>query len=216
MGIFRYVTVNEGPLLDRWFELRTQIYLESGLIGIAELNAQGRYVDTYDDHSEHVLFFDEEAPASPIGTLRLVDGRRTALPVTNLFGVRTSLDAVEVSGFAVLRQYRKSFVTLGAYRLLWGYALDKAYDEIHFEIEEPLHQSLKWIGIPALATSESRITFNALNTPFMNRPEEWIPSVRARDQVRARSGLSVSRVFESPFNGLFDIDDFMATKPAVL
>lgn len=137
----RYTSIeHEAPqLLDKWLGLRRHMYLVLGFIETEHLDADGAYVDAYDACSEHVLMWDETVPKAPVGTCRIIDGRRDPLQVHNQLGVLTSADALDVSGFAVVPEYRKTFVTLGCYWIIHQRALVSGYDQIHLEIAAQAH-----------------------------------------------------------------------------
>lgn len=213
MPAFRYVTVDgSAHLLAQWLELRTRVYLDEGLIDGSELDRRGRYVDAYDACSEHVLVLDEGVRGEPIGTVRLIDGRRTRLQVTDDIGVVPGGDALQVSGLALLPAYRTGFAALGAYRLVFDRACRGGYDELHFETELAARDTLRWLGVPLCQTGPERFAHHAVNVPLMVRVHGLLDALRAADAARA-DGLRVGDLFAAPFDGRLDTRDLFVRAP---
>ncbi len=112
--MFRYRIADATSAdLESWHRLRMQLYLEVGLITVADLDRSGRYRDEYSEHSIHILGANDDGV--DIGCWHMIepaDGR--TLPVTDLFGIEILPRAYESSGTAIMREYRKSIASLGS------------------------------------------------------------------------------------------------------
>lgn len=217
MHLFRYERVDGDDVsLSAWFDLRRDLYLAEDFLAPDDLDADGRYADQYDPHSVHVLVFDEADRSVPIGTCRIIDGRRTQLQVGAQFGVEHGADALEMSGFALQPAYRKTFASLGCYRLVYEHAVRGGYSEVHFEVELPFRDALAAVGLPLEQTGCGRHVYNTFNVPIRVTIDAVVPSLRAAD--RKRGGTThFADLFEAPFDGTLDTGQlFSAAQPEEL
>ena len=216
MHVFRYLSVErDAPeLLESWLTLRRDLYLTSGLVSSENLPASGVYTDVYDDYSEHILMYDAAQPNTAIGTCRIIDGRRGPLQVYHQFGVDHGHNALEVSGFAVSPIYRRTFVTLGCYWLVYRRACRGDYSEVHFEVEKPFRRTLASIGIPLVDTAQPRFVYNAWNIPVRVTPSEVVAHLREADNARANT-TRFADLFQRPFDGTLEIATIFQTPEVV-
>ena len=211
MTRFRYVSVEqEAPdRLGHWFDLRQHLYVAEPVLGGTELDAHGDFIDEYDPCAEHLLMYDEAAPGQAIGTCRIIDGRRMPLRVGRQFGVEHGPDALEVSGFSVVADYRRTFATLGCYWLGYQRALRADYTEVHFEAELPFRDLLQAIGVPVVQLGPPRFVDDSVNVPLRMFVDETVDSLRVAD-LRRGAGPAFAALFESGWNGIFDTADLFA------
>lgn len=211
MTRFRYVSVeHEAPdHLGHWFDVRQHPGVVEGVLGGTDLQAYGRCLDEYDPYAEHLLIYDEAAPGQAIGTCRIIDGRRTPLRVGRQFGVEHGPDALEVSGFAVVPDYRRAFATLGCYWLAYQRALLADYTEVHFEADLPFRDLLQTIGLPVVQLGPPRVVDDSVNVPVRLFVDEAVDSLRVAD-LRRGTGPAFAVLFERPWNGIFDTADLFA------
>ena len=194
--MFRFrIAENGSPDLDRWLELRTTLYMESGLINSDQIDAGGRYVDQYDDYSTHLLASDDAG--ADIGCCRIIEphGDQT-LPVTDLFGIEPLHRSYEGSGVAVVPRHRKALVSLGMYRAMAELADQKGYEYSYSIVEEPVLAALRRLGYPIQVLSEPRFVFNAPNVAAVIDRNETLASMEKSDS--ALSSL-VLRYYRKPF-----------------
>jgi N-acyl-L-homoserine lactone synthetase len=195
--VFRFrIAENGSPDLDRWLDLRTTLYLESGLIDSNEVDdAAGMYVDEYDDYSTHLLASDDAGV--DIGCCRIIEPQDDqTLPVTDLFGIEPLPRSYEGSGVAVAPQHRKELVSLGLYRAISELADQKGYEYSYSIIEEPAVAALRRLGYPIEVLSEPRFVFNAPNVAAVIDRNEMLASMESSDS--ALSSL-VQRYYRKPF-----------------
>jgi N-acyl-L-homoserine lactone synthetase len=194
--VFRFRIAEQGsPDLDRWLELRTTLYLESGLINDDQVDANGMYVDQYDDYSTHLLASDDAGV--DIGCCRIIEpqGDQT-LPVTDLFGIEPLPRSYEASGVAVLPRYRKALVSLGMYRAIADLADQKGYEYSYSIVEEPVLAALRGLGYPIRVLSEPLFVFNAPNVAAVIDRNETLAAMEKFDS--ALSSLFL-RYYRKPF-----------------
>ena len=192
--MFRYRIADASAAdLEGWHRLRTSLYLESGLITPDDIDPEsGHFVDTYDDHSIHLLAATDDVD---IGCWRMVepaDGR--TLPVTDLFGIDVLPNAWESSGSAVLPRYRKSPVTLGFYRALFTIAEEKGYENVYGIVEQPFLDAAMRFGLPVEVVGEPRFVFNALNVPTLITRSAMVSVIENQD------GPGFAAFFRKPFD----------------
>jgi N-acyl-L-homoserine lactone synthetase len=205
---FRYVFVEqEAPgRLRHWFDLRQHPGIVDGVRDDTGPDAHGHVVDEYDAYAQHLLMYDEAAPGREIGTCRIIDGRRAPLRVGRQFGVEHGPDALEVSGFAVVADFRRTFATLGCYWLAYQWALQASYTEVHFEAELMFRDLLQAIGLPVVQLGPPRFVDDSVNVPLRVFVDETLASLRAAD-LRRGAGPAFAALFERPWNGIFDTAD---------
>ena len=201
--VFLYEPLAPDADLESWYQLRRDLYLAERLIAPSELDAEGRYIDKYDPRSEHILMYNEADAGTPIGTCRIIDGRRGPLQVADQFGIEHSAHALEVSGFAILPEYRKTFATLGCYWLVYQRAVTRGYDEIHFEVEIPFRNTLVALGLPILQTGAKQFVYNAVNVPLKVTTSEVVSGLSEADRNRGNT-TRFAELFERPFDGVLD------------
>jgi hypothetical protein len=206
---FRYVSVErEAPdRLGHWFDLHRHI--GAGGRHAADLDADEGVIDEYDRYAQHLLMYDEAVPGRGIGRCRIIDGRRTPLRVGRQFGVEHGRDALEVSGFAVVPDFRRTFATLGCYWLGYQWALQADYTEVHFEAELPFRDLLQAIGLPVVQLGPPRFVDDSVTVPLRVFVDETVASLRAAD-LRRGTGPAFAALFERPWSGIFDTADLFA------
>ncbi len=194
--MFRFrIAENGSPDLDRWLELRTTLYTESGLINSDQIDANGRYVDEYDDYSTHLLASDDTGV--DIGCCRIIEpqGDQT-LPITDLFGIEPHPRSYEGSGVAVLPRYRKALVSLGMYRAIAELADQRGYEYSYSILEEPVLAALRRLGYPIQVLSEPMFVFNAPNVAAVIKRSEMLASMENSD---GELSSIVLRYYRKPF-----------------
>ena len=194
--VFRFrIAENGSPDLDRWLELRTTLYTESGLINSDQIDANGRYVDQYDDYSTHLLASDDAGV--DIGCCRIIEpqGDQT-LPITDLFGIEPLPRSYEGSGVAVLPRYRKALVSLGMYRAIAELADQKGYEYSYSIIEEPVLAALRRLGYPIQVLSEPLFVFNAPNVAAVIKRSGTLASMENNE---GELSSIVLRYYRKPF-----------------
>jgi len=194
--VFRFrIAENGSPDLDRWLELRTTLYMESGLINRDQIDAGGRYVDQYDDYSTHLLASDDAGV--DIGCCRIIEpqGDQT-LPITDLFGIEPLPRSYEGSGVAVSPRYRKALVSLGMYRAIADLADQKGYEFSYSILEEPVLASLRRLGYPIQVLSEPLFVFNAPNVAAVINRSDMLASMETSEGALSSIML---RYYRKPF-----------------
>jgi N-acyl-L-homoserine lactone synthetase len=195
--VFCYRIAEPGtPDLESWHRLRTDLYLASGLITADDIDSEsGYFVDTYDDHSIHLLAAHDDD--GDIGCWRMVEpasGR--ILPVTELFGIDVLPNAWESSGSAVLPAYRKTPVTLGFYRALFSLAEEKGYENAYGIVEQPYLDAALRNGYPIEVVGEPRFVFNAQNVATLTRRSALVSVIEAP----ADDAPAFAAYFRKPFD----------------
>ncbi|MGA9103141.1 hypothetical protein [Aeromicrobium sp.] len=182
------------PDFTAWLRLRTDLYLDTGLITLDDLDGPSAlYTDTYDDYSTHLLASDDDGV--DVGCCRMIEpqGDQT-LPVTDLFGIDPVHRSFEGSGVAVLPRLRKSMMSLGLYRAMAYVGDQRGYEYSYSIIEAPVLASLLRLGYPLRVLSEPRFVFNAPNVAaIMDRTE----ILRSLERIDASS--LVLRYYRKPF-----------------
>ena len=172
--MIRYRIATSGDDIASYHRLRTDVYLETGLITSDDIDhTTGLYVDQYDDHSIHLLAANDDG--IDVGCWRMVEsvpGR--TLPVTDLFAVEVGPNSYESSGSAILPAYRKSMVGLGFFRAMFAVSDDRGFDDAYGIVEQPYLDSARAIGIPVDVLGEPRFVFNADNVPIVVRRHELL------------------------------------------
>lgn len=190
MQEFAYVAAED---LDAWVALRTQLYLESGLIGHNDLDPSGRYRDRYEAHA--APYFIETIAGLRVGTFRLIHGREGTLQIAEQFGLRDDPHGYEISGFALGRAYHATGASVGAYRACFQLGRLDGYRTAYMEVEEWLLKSLRNIGLPLQLLAEPQWTFNATNYAVAIPLEDVVGSLREAD-VRRGERTRYAEVFE--------------------
>ena len=202
--MFRYRIAEAGTDdLRAWHRLRTDLYLDSGLITRDDIDPDsGQFVDAYDDHSVHLLAANDEG--ADIGCWRMIEpGPGRTLPVTDLFGIDVLPNAWESSGSAVLPPYRKSPVSLGFFRALFSLAEERGYENVYGIVEQPYLAATLKSGFPVEVVSEPRFVFNALNVVTLTRRSSMVALIENRsDDVPA-----FVTYFRTPFDWTLSVED---------
>ena len=208
--MFRYRIAEVGSSdYTTWLRLRTDVYLESGLIPADELDSTGLYVDRYEDHSAHVLASDGHG--ADIACTRLIDGSDGApLQVTELFGITPRSRPSEASGTAVVAQYRKSWVSLGLYRALFEIAVERKHEHRYSILEPRYLASLRALGYPYEVVGEPLNVFGFPNIAGVYPVADLLPSMQKSDGPHA----SVTyRYFARPFEWTLTEEDLLEPAP---
>lgn len=155
--------------ITTYHRLRTQLYLEEGLITATDVDPDtGLYLDQYDEHSIHLLAASDDG--GDVGCWRMVEsGPGRTLPVTDLFGVDVTPRSYESSGSAIVPAYRKTMVGLGFYRAMFAVAEERGLENTYGIVEPPYLATARAIGIPIEVLSEPRHVFNADNVAIVVR-----------------------------------------------
>lgn len=210
MWVFRYRVAEIGSSdFTTWLQLRTDLYLESGLIKPDELDSTGLYVDQYEDHSVHVLASDEHG--ADIACTRLIDGSDGApLPVADLFDITPRSRSSEASGTAVVPPYRKSWVSLGLYRALYEIAVDRKHEHRYAIVEPRYLASLRALGYPYEVVAGPLNVFGFPNVVGVYPVADLLPSMQQADGPQT----SVSfRYFSRPFEWTLTQEDVLEAAP---
>jgi N-acyl-L-homoserine lactone synthetase len=203
--VFRYRIAEAGTDdLENWHRLRTQLYLDAGLLTTSDLDASGLYRDQYSEHSIHILGATDDGV--DIGCWRMIEpAEGRTLPVTDLFGIEILPRAYESSGTAIKREYRKSIASLGFYRALSELADEKGYELAYGIVEVPVLESIRRLGLPIEVISDPRHVFNAANVATVSRRSEIIESLRSAHATR--DGVSVADFWDRPFDWKLSMTD---------
>lgn len=204
--MFHYRIAEAGSTdLESWHRLRTQLYLEAGLLTSSDLDARtGLYRDQYSEHSIHILGATDEGV--DIGCWRMIEpAEGRTLPVTDLFDIEILPRAYESSGTAIKREYRKSIASLGFYRALSDLADAKGYEHAYGIVEVPVLDSIRRLGLPMEVISEPRHVFNAPNVATLSKRGEIIASLRSTRATR--DGARVADFWERPFDWTLSTSD---------
>jgi N-acyl-L-homoserine lactone synthetase len=195
--VFRYRIAEAGTDdLENWHRLRTQLYLEAGLVTAADLDSSGMYRDQYSEHSIHILAATDDGV--DIGCWRMIEpAEGRTLQVTDLFGIDVLAKAYESSGAAIVPKYRRSIAALGFYRASYELAEEGGYEYTYGIVEEPVPESVRRFGFPIEVISEPRNVFGAPNVVVLTRRGEIVESIRAADATRPGSALA--HLWERPF-----------------
>ena len=208
--MFHYRIAEPGSAdFTTWLRLRTDLYLESGLITPGELDSAGLYVDQYEGHSVHVLASDEHG--ADIACTRLIDGSDGApLQVTDLFGITPLSRPSEASGTAVVAPYRKSWVSLGLYRALFEIAVDRKHEHRYAILEPRYLASLRALGYPYEVVGEPLNVFGFPNIAGVYPVADLLASMQQADGPQA----SVTyRYFARPFEWTLTEEDLLEPAP---
>ena len=208
--MFRYRIAEPGSAdFDRWLRLRTDLYLETGLITPDELDSTGLYVDPYEGHSVHVLASDDDG--ADLGCTRLIDGSDGApLQVADLFGITPLSRPSEASGTAVVAPYRKSWVSLGLYRALFQIAVDRGHEHRYSIVEPQYLASLRALGYPYAVLGEPLNVFGHPNIACVYPVADLLPSMQKADGPAASMTY---RYFARPFAWTLTEEDLMEPAP---
>ncbi|MBS2993024.1 GNAT family N-acetyltransferase [Rhodococcus erythropolis] len=209
MPIFRYEVVENQSGLVTWSALRARLYLDSGLINHEDLDEFGLYTDEYDRHSQHHIVYAGSDSIEPVGTCRVIDGRTTNLQVANHFEISVASNAFEISGFAVAKEYRKTFITLGFYKIMYAVATDRKYEFAYMEVEFPFLDALREIGLPVEVLSSPRHLYNTENVAVRIRVADVVTSLKSAD-ARRNNLTRFGEFFEEPFQGIVDTADIFS------
>lgn len=213
MAVFRYAAVDTAEALTRWASLRTELYLDADLITASDLNDRGLYTDAYDRYSTHYLAYAGSDSAAPIGTCRLIDGELTRLKVVSSYGLAADRPASEISGLTMAAEHRKSFATIGFYKLIFDCARLRGHDDVYMELEEPFLDVVAKLGFPITVLSEPRWTYRTWNVAVRIHVPDVVASIHAAD-ARRGGALQLGPFFESPFSGVLDTDTLVHPAPA--
>lgn len=207
--MFRYRIAERGSDdLALWRKVRTDLYLEAGLILVDDLDEHtGLYFDVFDEHSVHLLATDDAGVI--IGCCRMIDGNSTRLQVAQQFGLAVPAGSFEVSGTAVYAPFRKTFATLGFYRALFALANEREYEYAYMEVEEPFLAALEALGLPIEVVSETRYVYNSYNLVVLIRMSHVVQSLMEADAVRGGT-TTFGRYFGKPFTWSLDDTDILA------
>lgn len=208
--MFRYRIADPGSAdFTTWLRLRTDLYLETGLVAPDELDSTGLYVDSFEAHSVHVLASDEDG--ADIGCTRLIDGSDGApLQVTDLFDLEPLSRSSEASGTAVVAPYRKSWVSLGLYRALYQIAVDRGHEHRYSIVEPPYLANLRALGYPYEVVGGPLNVFGHPNLACVYPLADLLPSMQVADGPNASI---IHRYFERPFQWTLSREDVMERAP---
>lgn len=209
MSIFRYEVVESQSGLVTWSGLRARLYLDSGLINPEDLDEFGLYTDEYDQHSQHHVVYAGSDSIIPVGTCRIIDGRATKLQMAHHFDLSVDSNAFEISGFAIAKEYRKTFVTLGFYKIMYTVAEHRQYDFAYMEVELPFLDALREIGFPVKVMSPPRHLYNTENVAVRIRVSDVVTSLKSAD-ARRNNLTRFGDFFEEPFHGIVDTADIFS------
>lgn len=196
--MFSYRIAEPGSAdLDRWYRLRTDLYLSSGLIAPDDVEAaSGVYRDVYDEYSTFILAADHAGV--DIGCCRMIEGSAgRPLPVQDLFGIEPLPHSYEGSGVAVAPEHRKGLVSLGLYRAMAALADERGYEYAYSIVEPPYLAFLCELGYPYEALSEPRTVFNAPNVAGVIRRSDTMAAMEAAEGPFAAILL---RYYRKPFD----------------
>jgi hypothetical protein len=208
--VFRYRIAETGSSdFTTWLRLRTDLYLQSGLIRPDELDSTGLYVDQYEGHSVHVLASDEHG--ADIACTRLIDGSDGApLQVTDLFDIAPRSRSSEASGTAVVAPYRKSWVSLGLYRALYEIAVDRKHENRYAILEPRFLASLRALGYPYEVVGEPLNVFGFPNIAGVYPVADLLPSMQQADGSQASVTF---HYFSRPFEWTLTEEDVLEPAP---
>ncbi|MFD3707644.1 GNAT family N-acyltransferase [Nocardia sp. NPDC058658] len=162
--------------------MRTGVYLDSGRIRPDQLDPDGLFRDKYDDYSIHVLATED---GTAVGSIRMIQGRLGQLQACELFDLPAPEgDTFEVSACAVVRDYRKSMVTLGLYRALFDLGEQWGYRHAYMVLAEPFRQAIVALGFPAIAVSEPRRVYNSWDVVAAVKLSSVSPGLAGADRRR--------------------------------
>ena len=208
--MFRYRIAEPGTAdLESWHRLRTDLYLESGLIGPDDIDlARGIFIDRYDDYSVHLLAANDDG--LDIGCWRMITpGPGQTLPVTDLFGIEVRPKAWESSGSAILPRYRKTPVSLGFYRALFTLAEERGFENMYGIVEQAFLDAAVRFGLPIEVISEPKFVFNADNVATLITRSAMVDAIEATGE----DAPGFSAYFRKPFDWTLAVED-LAPPPA--
>ena len=201
---FSYRVAEHGSAdFTTWLRLRTDLYLDTGLITSDEVGPDGVFVDEYDDHSVHVLATDDQGV--DIGCTRLIDGSDGApLQVTDLFGLTPLSRSSEASGTALVPHHRRSWASLGLYRALYEIAVERGHEHRYSIVEPPYLASLRALGYPYEVVGEPQHVFGHENLACVYPLADLLPAMKAATNPRAAIAY---RYFSQPFSWTLTEED---------
>ncbi|MFZ2528998.1 MAG: GNAT family N-acyltransferase [Rhodococcus sp. (in: high G+C Gram-positive bacteria)] len=192
---------------DRWRQIRTQLYLEAGLIEPESVDPSvGAFTDEFDGHSIHLLACDDAG--EPVGCCRMIEGGSNTLQVTKTFDLHVPHDSFEVSGTAVHQAFRKTFATLGFYRALFALAEERGYEHAYLVVEEPFLAALEVLGLPVEILTEPRWVYNTYNVVARVRVSAVAAALTAADEARGGT-TTFGDYFRRPFTWTLDSRDIL-------
>jgi len=208
--VFRYRIAEVGSSdFATWLQLRTDLYLETGLITPDELDPAGLFVDAYERHSVHVLASDDHGV--DIGCTRLIDGSDGApLQVTDMFGITPLSRPSEASGTAVVASYRKSWVSLGLYRALFEIAVDRGHEHRYAILEPRYLASLRALGYPYEVVGEPMDVFGYPNIAGVYPLADLLASMQ---KAEGPSASVIYHYFARPFGWTLTEKDLLEAAP---
>lgn len=201
--MFRYRIAEPGSAdLTSWHRLRTDLYVESGLITRDEIDpASGAFLDQYDDYSVHLLAANDDGV--DIGCWRMITpGPGQTLPVADLFGIEVRPNAWESSGSAILPAYRKSTVSLGFYRALFTLAEERGFENMYGIVEQPFLAAARRLGLPIEVVSEPRLVYNTENVATLITRSAMVDAIES-----AADDAPAMAYFRKPFDWTLAVDD---------
>lgn len=202
--MFRYRIAEPGTAdLDSWHRLRTDVYLESGLIAPDDFDPErGIFIDQYDEYAVHLLAANDEG--TDIGCWRMITpGPGQTLPVTDLFDIEVLPNAWESSGSAILPQYRKSPVSLGFYRALFTLAEERGFENMYGIVEPAFLAAALRFGLPIEVISEPRFVFNSDNVATLITRDAMVDAIEST----AEDAPGFAAYFRKPFDWTLSVDD---------
>jgi N-acyl-L-homoserine lactone synthetase len=201
--LIRYRIVESGDDLARYHRLRTDVYLDTGLITEADIDpTSGLYVDRYDDHSVQLLATNDDD--LDVGCWRMIEsGPGRTLPISDLFDIEVTPNSYESSSSAILPAYRKTQVGLGFFRAMLEISEDRGLGDTYGIVEQPYLDFVRAIGIPVDVLGEPRFVFNADNVPIVIWRQELMAVL---DAVGPTAPPFVD-YFLKPFNWSLAVED---------
>jgi len=203
--MFRFRVAEPGSAdFDVWLRLRTELYLDAGLINPEDVDATtGLYRDAYSEHATHLLASDDEG--DDIACCRMIEsGDGRTLPVADLFGVECHPRSYEASGLAVVPRHRDAFVFVGFYRAMTELADQAGHEYCYSIVEEPTPAALQRFGYPIRVLTEPLFVFNAPNVATVIARQEIRAWMEQADDPRASA---MARYYRKPFEWTLTRED---------
>ncbi|HVW81425.1 MAG TPA: GNAT family N-acyltransferase [Mycobacteriales bacterium] len=156
---------------------------EGGYLTRDHVLPDGTERDQYDERCVHAGVFGPGGAL--VGTVRLISAADDELPIARHYGVRTSVQDLEVSRLVVHPEHRRSLVVLALFHWVVWESLDRDTRNLFAVLERPLLDNLRTVGFPFVELGEPKCVYrNILDLPVACEASRLLPGVRRADSGR--------------------------------
>ncbi len=193
------IRVAEDSDIEAIQRCRFDVYSEMGYINPSDF-PEGRESDSYDDYAVSVVATSNTA-LSAVGTTRLILGRGGSLPIQesdhHAIDVSDYGNVAEISRLCVRKQFRKSTISLGMYRVLFHIVDVEKIDAVFAIVDDDFYRTIKWIGFPFRQIGESK-DHMGMTVPCVCLISNVLPALQESENANL---LGITELFERPYPG---------------